>query len=44
MQELWKMHDSNMFVLNGYHNLFFKSRANGVQGGGGVFEPRIPLS
>ena len=38
MQELWKMHDSNMFVLNGYHNLFFKSRANGVQGGGvGIF-------
>ena len=38
LQELWKMYDPNMFSLNGYHSLFFKSRCNNVQGGGvGIF-------
>jgi hypothetical protein len=34
LQELWKLANPDMYVLDGYHPLVFKSRANNVQGGG----------
>ena len=34
MQELWRIPDSEIFNLAGYHPLIFKSRSNNVQGGG----------
>jgi len=38
LQELWRMHDPAIFSLDGYHNMYFKSRHNNVQGGGvGIF-------
>ena len=38
LQELWKMHNPDLFNLNGYHKLLFKSRSANVQGGGvGIF-------
>ena len=38
LQELWRMYDPTIFNLNGYHNMFFKSRIDNAQGGGvGIF-------
>ena len=38
LQELWKMCDPNLFNIDGYHSLIFKSRSNNKQGGGvGIF-------
>ena len=38
LQELWRMQDPSLFSLDGYHNMFYKSRINNVQGGGvGIF-------
>ena len=38
LQEIWKMHNPDLFHLNGYHKLLFKSRTANVQGGGvGIF-------
>ena len=34
LQELWRMQDPSLFSLDGYHNMFYKSRINNVQGGG----------
>ena len=38
LQELWRIIDPSIFVLDGYHSLVFKSREQNVQGGGvGIF-------
>ena len=38
LQELWKMHNLDMFQLNSHHKLICKSRASNTQGGGvGIF-------
>ena len=42
LQELWTIHDPDMFKINGY-NLVFKSRSEGVQGGGVGFYVRSDL-
>jgi hypothetical protein len=34
LQEIWKLANSDMYTLKGYHPLVFKTRANNVQGGG----------
>jgi exonuclease III len=34
IQETWKIIDSDMFILNGYHTPVFKLRNNNAQGGG----------
>jgi exonuclease III len=34
LQELWHLHDPDIFSLKGYHKLLFKSRGNLTQGGG----------
>ncbi len=34
LQEIWKLANSDMYTLKGYHPLVFKTRANYVQGGG----------
>jgi len=33
LQELWSLHDPDMFQIEGY-NFIYKSRKTGVQGGG----------
>ena len=35
LQEIWRIHDSTIFNIDGYHHLVYKSRSNNVQGGGG---------
>ena len=34
LQEIWKIHDPDLFVMDGYHPLVYKCRRNDVQGGG----------
>ena len=34
LQEIWRIHDSTIFNIDGYHHLVYKSRSNNVQGGG----------
>ena len=34
LQELWRMHNPDIFHIDGYHELIFKSRSLNTQGGG----------